>query len=78
VAPANAGCDQDLRYIDEFPERLFLEAVIDAVTFCQNAIAVIGFFYFDERQRHAIDKKGDIGSEFIIPIFAGQFGHDME
>ena len=66
------GKDQDLRNVDELSELLVLEANIDAVALCKNAFAVVGLFHFNESQRHSVYQQGDIGSKFIIPIFASR------
>lgn len=50
------GEEHELDDIGEALEFGVLKAFVDAVAFCDDAFAVVGFFYFDKDQWHAIDQ----------------------
>jgi len=39
---------------------------------------IIGFFYFNEGQRHAVDKQRDIRPELVVTALTGQFRYHMK
>ena len=67
-----------MKQIDEAPELLVFKAFIHSVSFFQNAFLIIRLFDFDERKRQPVDEQRDVGAEFLVAVFAGQFRHDMQ
>ena len=64
--------------VDEAAEFWILEAGKDALSLCKDAVAIVGLLDLNKDKREPIDEQGDIWSEFLITIFAGEFGDDME
>jgi hypothetical protein len=64
--------------VDEAPEFWVAASRDDAVALGQHTFTVVGLFDLDEDQRHAVDQEGDIRTELVVAVFAGQLRNNVE